>query len=100
VVICPSVSGEGSSGVIKEGLAAGKRVIASNLTANKELIDDRINGILFQNRSDESLAQTLELALSGNPFISIESIKQKVNQFDCSNTIQQHIDLYHRTLNQ
>ena len=100
VVICPSVSGEGSSGDIKEGLAAGKRVIASNLTANKELIDDRINGILFQNRSDESLAQTLELALSGNPFISIESIKQKVNQFDCSNTIQQHIDLYHRTLNQ
>ena len=34
-VVCPSVSGEGSSGVIKEGMAAGKIVITSDLTATK-----------------------------------------------------------------
>jgi len=98
LVICPSVSGEGSSGVIKEGLAAGKIVIASDLEANKELIHQDINGLLFENRNHESLAATLLQALSNRHSITTTQIQQSITPFDCSNTIQQHINLYRSTL--
>jgi len=98
IVICPSVSGEGSSGVIKEGLAAGKTVIASDLEANKELIDDGINGTLFQNRNSDSLATVLQQVLSNTSTISTAAIEQKITPFDCSNTIQKHIKLYQKHL--
>lgn len=97
LVVCPSVSGEGSSGVIKEGMAAGKTVIASSLEANSELIDDQINGILFTNRDHDHLAQQLDTVLSQKVSISKQAILDKVVQFSCETTVQQYIQLYQET---
>lgn len=93
-IICPSTNGEGSSGVIKEGMAAGKTVIASDLIANKELIDHRINGLLFKNSDSDSLNQVLEQAIGKNILIDHQEIAKKVSLFDCQKTINAYIDLY------
>lgn len=98
LVICPSVSGEGSSGVVKEGLAAGKLVIASNLEANKELIDNHANGLLFENRNSEHLAQLIDESINQQHKLSKQAIYDKVTAFDCKQTVAQHIKLYQQAI--
>ena len=95
-VVCPSVSGEGSSGVIKEGMAAGKIVITSDLTANKELIDDGVNGVMFKTGCNNALTTVLNKVINKEIIIDHQKIKDKVSLFDCSNTIEQYITLYKR----
>jgi glycosyltransferase involved in cell wall biosynthesis len=95
-VVCPSVSGEGSSGVIKEGMAAGKIVITSDLTANKELIDDGVNGVMFKTGDNNALTTALNKVINKGIIIDHQKIKDKVSLFDCSNTIEQYITLYKR----
>ena len=93
-IVCPSVSGEGSSGVIKEGMAAGKIVITSDLTAIKELIDDGVNGVMFKTGDSSALTTTLNKVISKEIVIEHQKIKDKVLLFDCSNTIEQYVALY------
>ena len=93
-VVCPSVSGEGSSGVIKEGMAAGKIVITSDLTANKELIDNGVNGVMFKTGDSNALTTALNKVINKEIIIDHQKIKDKVSLFDCSNTIEQYIALY------
>jgi glycosyltransferase involved in cell wall biosynthesis len=45
-LLVPSVDGEGSSAVIKEGWAVGLPVVCSALPSNKELVDDKHNGLV------------------------------------------------------
>ena len=98
-VVCPSVSGEGSSGVIKEGMAAGKIVITSDLTANKELIDDGINSVMFKTGDSNALTMALTKVINKEINIDHQKIKEKVSLFDCSNTIEQYITLYKKISN-
>lgn len=44
-LLVPSVHGEGSSGVIKEGWVTGLPVICSALASNLELVSDGVNGL-------------------------------------------------------
>ena len=93
-VVCPSISGEGSSGVIKEGMAAGKIVVTSDLTANKELINDGVNGVMFKTGDHNALATALSKVINKNIVINLQQIIDKVSLFDCFNTIEQYITLY------
>jgi glycosyltransferase involved in cell wall biosynthesis len=95
-VVCPSVSGEGSSGVIKEGMAADKIVITSDLTANKELIDNGVNGVMFKTGDSNALTTALNKVINKDIIIDHQKIKDKVSLFDCSNTIEQYVALYKR----
>ncbi len=63
VLVVPSAHGEGSSGVVKEGWAAGVPVICSDLPANLELVRDEVNGLVFTNGDPSSLARQLERLL-------------------------------------
>lgn len=98
IVIVPSVDGEGSSGVIKEGIAAGKFVVASDLEANKELINDLKNGLFFTSRDSDDLAKKT-LQLIHNPaMLSLDAIAQKARTFDCSFLIENYISTYRQIL--
>jgi len=66
VLVVPSAHGEGSSGVVKEGWAAGVPVICSDLPANLELVRDEVNGLVFANGDPSSLARQL-MRLLDNP---------------------------------
>ncbi|MBI4063952.1 MAG: glycosyltransferase family 4 protein [Elusimicrobia bacterium] len=58
-LVCPSIAGEGSSGVIREAFAMRIPVIASDIEANRELVNDE-RGWLFKNGDAGDLARVLE----------------------------------------
>jgi glycosyltransferase involved in cell wall biosynthesis len=57
ILAVPSVDGEGSSAVIKEGWAVGLPVIASDLASNLELVRHEDNGLAFANGDHGALAR-------------------------------------------
>lgn len=61
VLVVPSVDGEGSSAVIKEGWAVGRPVVCSALPSNLELVESGVSGLAFETRNPGALADTLEL---------------------------------------
>jgi glycosyltransferase involved in cell wall biosynthesis len=77
-------------------MAAGKIVITSDLTANKELIDDGVNGVMFKTGDNNALTTVLNKVINKEIIIDHQKIKDKVSLFDCSNTIEQYITLYKR----
>jgi glycosyltransferase involved in cell wall biosynthesis len=58
---------DGSSVSLMEALASGMICVVSNFPSNLEWIKDRYSGFLFQNGSEESLANTLKEVLALNP---------------------------------
>ncbi len=64
LILVPSTRPEGFGLVVAEGLAAGKPVIASNVGAIPELIDDGINGLLVPPNDVDALAHALVRAAS------------------------------------
>jgi len=98
LVVVPSVDGEGSSGVIKEGMAAGKIVLASDLEANKEIIEDNINGLIFKAGSDTTLYKKLYDVLSGCHKLDIGKILNRAKDFGCNEMVEKYLSLYEKLL--
>ncbi len=98
IVVIPSIGGEGSCGTIKEGMAAGKPVIASNLKSNLELITHNFNGILFENKDIGKLSESiLKLIQNKNKRLEYgEKAKKTVEEFDIRKTVEKNIELYRR----
>ena len=59
VLIIPSVDGEGSNAVIKEGWATETPVITSDLPSNLELVTHKHDGLVFRNRDAKELASCI-----------------------------------------
>ncbi len=55
---------EGMSNVLLEGAAMGKPLLASDIPGCREVVDDGINGLLFEPRSADSLAEKLDVFMS------------------------------------
>ena len=64
-IIHPSYH-EGLSNVLLEGAAMGRPLLASNIPGCKEIIDDGVNGFLFEPRSSDAIVEAVEkfMALS------------------------------------
>jgi glycosyltransferase involved in cell wall biosynthesis len=64
--IHPSYS-EGMSNVLLESAACGRPIIASNISGCKEIVDDGVNGFLFEKKNSRDLIEKIErfLALDG-----------------------------------
>lgn len=75
VLAVPSAHGEGSSGVIKEGWAAGVPVVCSDLDANLELVQPGENGLVFKNGDPQDLARQLDL-LRRDPDLGSRLVQQ------------------------
>jgi len=63
--ILPSKS-EGMPQSLIEAMARGKICIASNNLGNADLIKNKVNGFLFENKNKEDLAKVLNIVLSMN----------------------------------
>jgi glycosyltransferase involved in cell wall biosynthesis len=59
ILTVPSVDGEGSNAVIKEGWASATPVITSDLPSNLELVVHEQNGLVFRNRDARELADAI-----------------------------------------
>lgn len=62
------------SGVLLMAMSYGLPVVASDLPANKEVIDDGYNGVLFEDGNYEKLAVKIEMLFDNN----IKTIKEHV----------------------
>jgi L-malate glycosyltransferase len=76
-MVHPSTT-EGLSNAILEGLAYGLPVIACNIPGNLTLIQDRINGLLVEPGSPESLRTALGLLLSDRRAFALMATEAKV----------------------
>jgi glycosyltransferase involved in cell wall biosynthesis len=94
ICIIPSIDGEGSSGVIKEAMATNNIVIASDLEANKELITNNKNGILFKNKDSKDLAEKIILVLNNKITLDKDYIEKSIKSFSCEQNVKQYIKLY------
>ncbi|MBT8763931.1 glycosyltransferase family 4 protein [Desulfohalobiaceae bacterium Ax17] len=74
ILVVPSISGEGSSAVIKEGWATRVPVVVSDLVSNLELVRDGINGLVF------SRDNPLDLALCMQKLIKDEDLVQTITK--------------------
>lgn len=63
-IIHPTFYPEGMSNVLLEGAAMGKPLIASNIPGCKEIIEEGINGYLFEPRNIKQLKEKVEKFLS------------------------------------
>lgn len=62
VLVVPSVDGEGSNAVVKEGWAARVPVVVSDLAANLELVEPGVSGLSFPRGDAGALARALAQA--------------------------------------
>lgn len=96
ILAVPSVDGEGSSGVIKEGWAVGLPVIASDLPSNLELVEHGANGWVFFNRDSAALALSLA-RLMRDPALRAELVRggdARVSQFTDAAMAAAYMELY------
>ena len=94
LIVVPSVDGEGSSGVIKEAMACGRVVLASDLKANQEIIKNGFNGVLFKNQDSNDLQNKIMDIFLNKININQNNIKNTILNYDCKNLIRQYINEY------
>jgi len=84
---------EGLSHLLIEAMAGGAAVIASNVGGNNEIIDDMINGLLFDRTDSQVLYETIEKLLHDQELVQklTSSAYATANKFDKN-------ELYNRTM--
>jgi len=85
---------EGMSNVLLEGAAMAKPLLASNIPGCREIVDNGVNGYLFEPKNETSLIKTIEKFLSQNESDRIKmgiASRQKVERTFDRNLV---IDVY------
>ena len=94
LVIVPSRRAEGSNGVIKEALASGKPVLASDFAPNLEIVNDGSNGIMFENENISDLLVKMKNFLDGKYQIDPAIARQSVEKFSSDRMVDAYLQLY------
>ncbi|MBL0358822.1 MAG: glycosyltransferase family 4 protein [Chitinophagaceae bacterium] len=97
IVIVPSLSGEPCSLTIIESMSRGKAVIVSNRGGNPELVQDKINGMVFNATDPSQLADCMAYMISNREQIDVfgKSAKEKAAvEYTYLNMTQRYINLY------
>lgn len=98
LVLVPSTYGEGSNGAIKEAMAAGRRVIASDLAGHRELVAHGHDGLLFASGSAADLADRIREVRAGRWPLDPAAIQVSVERWGEARMGQAYLDLYRRGL--
>lgn len=98
VVLVPSTYGEGSNGMIKEALAAGRPVIASDLACNRELIEHGRSGLLFANGDAADLARQISEFCAGRWSFAPKRLRDLALGWSDSAMAEAYLALYREAL--
>ncbi len=95
-VLVPSTSGEGSSATIKEAWATGVPVIASDLSSNRELVKNGINGLLARTGDPSSLACMMKHCLLDHELrrVLVEGGNRSLPHFTHERMASSYLNLY------
>ena len=99
IQIHPSLH-EGLGGSILEGLLNGTNVIASNVGGIPDIIQNNINGLLFESNNAQDLSKKIQY-LYENPMLTkkfFQNNKKILKKFDINYTCKQYIEIYKEVL--
>jgi glycosyltransferase involved in cell wall biosynthesis len=99
IFVLPSLS-EGSPIVLIEAMACGKAINASNISAIREMVEDRREALLFDPHNPEQL-KSLMLKLYNNPELRVklgENAKKKAKQYDDNVVFSKIVEIYQKVL--
>lgn len=95
---------EGMSNVLLEGAAMGKPLIASNIPGCKEIIDEGINGLLFQVKSSDDLynkiLKFIELSEEEKLKMGKKSRQKVEKEFDRKIVVNEYMKTINKILNE
>jgi len=100
VLTIPSVDGEGSNAVIKEGWASATPVITSDLPSNLELVTHEHDGLVFRNRDAKELATAISRIVN-DPQLAQKIVKngsETCNKFTDKAMADKYMDLYRKLM--
>lgn len=97
-VLIPSTHGEGSNGIVKEAMAAGKPPIASDLACNAELIEPGVDGLLFRNGDAADLAERVLQLQRGDWTFDPQRLRGKAASFSDARMSAAYLALYREHL--
>lgn len=83
LLVLPSVSGEGSPGVIKEAAAAGVPVVATDLSGTREILRDGLEALLVPPRDKKALSLAMR-RMASDPLLAAalsRAAKERVRAF-------------------
>ncbi|MCT4534713.1 glycosyltransferase family 4 protein [Halodesulfovibrio sp.] len=94
----PSVNGEGSSGVIKEGWVGQLPVVTSDLPSNLELVENNKSGLTFPNHDHKRLAQHLRNLMLDSKLRArlVEGGNKRVQEFTDMKMATAYMELYNQ----
>jgi glycosyltransferase involved in cell wall biosynthesis len=87
--------------VIAESMAAGKAIVASNIGGVSEMVQQNVNGLLFEPNQVSALSNCLEQLYNNNNKIqqfSVVSNKIASTMFHCNEVAKQTISFYQKVL--
>lgn len=96
ILTVPSVDGEGSNAVIKEGWASATPVITSDLPSNLELVTHNHDGLVFRNRNAKELADAIQQLATDTVFAKklVENGSQSVDKYTDTVMAEQYLEIY------
>jgi len=100
ILTVPSVDGEGSNAVIKEGWASAIPVITSDLPSNLELVTHEHDGLVFRNRDARELASAI-VRIANDATLSknlVENGSITVMNFTDKTMANNYMDLYRKLM--
>ncbi len=99
ILTVPSVDGEGSNAVIKEGWASEIPVITSDLPSNLELVTHEHDGLVFRNRDAKELASAISRIANDKALAEslVSNGSATMTRFTATTMADKYVDLY-RTL--
>lgn len=96
ILTVPSVDGEGSNAVIKEGWASRTPVITSDLPSNLELVTHELDGLVFRNRDAKELASAISRITNDAPLAKslVTEGAKTISRFTDTTMAEQYCSLY------
>jgi glycosyltransferase involved in cell wall biosynthesis len=102
ILVHPSRSkNEGFPAILTEAGDAGCLVVSSNFEGVKDVIEDGVNGLLFEKENPEYLSQILNKVMSDFESYKLhaKSFQKKINEeFMIETMIKKHLELYKKCL--
>lgn len=100
ILTIPSIDGEGSNAVIKEGWATETPVITSDLPSNLELVTHEHDGLVFTNRDARELATGI-IRLATNKELAdglVANGSETIKRYTDETMAKQYVKLYAKLL--
>ncbi len=101
ILTVPSVDGEGSNAVIKEGWASEIPVITSDLPSNLELVTHEHDGLVFRNRDAKELASAISRITSDKALANslVSNGSETITRFTDTTMAEKYVNLYRELTN-